>query len=93
MRWIANRASANKGSRALWRQEAKRYELYDIQKDNAETVNIYHPDHPVFKRLEMELWKWADQNLELWKDVSGRDPLPAHEEEIKRRLKALGYIK
>jgi arylsulfatase A-like enzyme len=77
----------------IWRHETKRYELYDLHEDEAETKNIYSPEHPAFKRFENELWPWADKNLLLQKRVSGRESLPGQDEELKRRLEALGYIK
>ncbi len=77
----------------IWHQETRRYELYDLVRDDAETENLYSPEHPEFMRLESELWPWADENLRLNKKFLGRETLPGQDDEIKRRLKALGYIK
>ncbi len=77
----------------IWGQETRHYELYDLKNDMEEIKDIYHPDNPDFKRLERDFWPWADENLRRQAEVSGKEPLPEHEEEIKRRLKALGYLK
>ncbi len=88
-----NKSIQDESRKLIWDRKSRLYEMYDISVDEAETMDIYSPDDPQFRRLDKELWLWADENVRLHKDVSGMKVMPGVEEEIERRLKALGYIK
>ena len=63
------------------------FELYDLQSDPAELVNIYSERPEVARILSERLDRWSQSS-----ESGNPDELPAFSEEQRKMLERLGYV-
>jgi len=71
----------------IWASDGN-HELYDIQEDPHERCNIIAQNPDIAQELGQRLTEWQDSFVA----ASSSDEIPEFEEEIKARLRALGYL-
>jgi arylsulfatase A-like enzyme len=64
------------------------FELYDLQNDPAETVNLVTEETDQARRLQAELDRWMETSAEMAPSEEGED----QGERMRKILKALGYV-
>ena len=66
------------------------YELYDIENDPDETINLMDKEKKIATRLKTELNDWINKNIkEMNNTIINK---PEFDELTRKRLKALGYL-
>ncbi|MGW8251796.1 MAG: sulfatase/phosphatase domain-containing protein, partial [Anaerolineales bacterium] len=71
----------------IWASDGN-HELFDLQEDPDEEQNIIKDQQKIAKDLDRQLTSWQDS----FEAAAPSEPAPEFDEEIKARLRALGYL-
>ena len=85
-----HRALYDKNLKYLWYEKALKEELYDLSKDPKEDKNIFQANPEATKRLNKMLELWDKEHPPHYSSTD--DQTPSIDNELKNKLKALGYV-